>query len=64
MSLPQARHLSFSKAVASMLFGDMSVNEDEAIHAGGGHEGQNFCTSESIEAVDAKVDYPAIVLEP
>ena len=32
----------FTKIVASMLFGNSGVNQDQTIHAGGGHESKEF----------------------
>ena len=44
----------FAKVVASMLFGNSGVNQDQTIHAGGGHECKEFRMFEAVESVMLK----------
>ena len=54
----------FAKVVASMLFGDSGVNQNQTIHAGGGHECKEFSTFEAVESVDIEVNYPEVRFKP
>ena len=44
----------FAKIVASMWFGNSGVNQDQTIHAGGGHECKEFRMFEAVESVMLK----------